>query len=146
MASEVGSSLLLFIAAVGVAGLAGGVMAGVVGDMSSTLRDRGTQIADAMSSSITVVNDPNNVPYDPTSNTLTLYVKNTGSSTLVTEDALVLVNGMHRDATFHVIADTAAWRSMTVLEITVDVELDPGDHEVLVSVGTVTDRMQFRVA
>lgn len=145
MASEVGSSLLLFIAAIGVAGLAGGVMAGVVGDMAGSLRDRGSQVANAMSSSVTVVNDPNNVPYDPDSGALTLYVKNTGSSTLVPEDMLVLVDGMHREASSEVLGGTLAWRSMTVLKVTVDANVEPGDHEVLVSVGTVTDRMEFRV-
>lgn len=145
MASEVGSTLLLFIAAVGVAALAGGVMAGVVNDMASELRDRGGAMADALATDVAIVNDPDNVPYDAGADQLTVYVKNTGTATLAPEDLLVLVDGQAVQTSTQLLEGAQKWHPQGVLEVTVTAVLATGDHSVHVSYQTVSDRMSFRV-
>lgn len=143
MASEVGSTLLLFIAAVGVAALAGGVMAGVVNDMASELRQRGGAMADALGTDVAIVNDPDNVPHNTTQ--VTIYVKNTGSTTLAPANLLVLVDGQHVPTTDQLLEGANKWHPQGVLEVTATVALTAGDHSVHVSYETVSDRMTFRV-
>lgn len=145
MASEVSSSLVLFIAAIAVAGLAGGVMAGIIGDMSNDLRERGSAMSDALATDVAIVNDPDNVPYDGGTNALTIYVKNTGTQTLAPEDLLVLVDGQAVTTSMSLLEGASKWHPQGVLEVTATTALASGDHSIHVSYQTVSDKLSFRV-
>lgn len=137
--------MILFIAAVGVAGLVAGGLSQAIGQMAVSLDDRGDQLAEAIENDIDIVNDPNNVPYDDAADELTLYVKNTGSRSLIEDDLTILVDGHHRDFSSSVV-DGGNWTTGAVLEVTVDVDLASGDHTArAVYTPHISDRLEFRV-
>lgn len=145
MGSEASSGMILFIAAITAAAVAGGAMASVIGKMTYQVQERGEGIADAMGTDLSIVNDPQNVPYDSTENNLTLYVKNTGTTTLVEEEVLVLVDGMHRTFNTTLLDGASRWDRGITAELTVDADLSTGDHRAkVVHTPNVADEMDFR--
>ncbi len=147
MASEVGSSLVLFIAVIAIAGLAAAGLSKAVGTMALEVDDRGQRLAEAIGTDIAIVNDPENVPYDDAENKLTIYVKNTGSRSLVSEDLVLLVNGQYEEFTDRNMEDRDGWPRGTVLEANVTVDLATGDHRVRVLyMPNIADEIEFRVS
>lgn len=145
MGSEVGSSLVLFIAVIAIAGLAAAGLSKAVGAMAVELDERGQSLADAIGTDIAIVNDPENVPYS--SNTLTIYVKNTGSRTLIAEDLTLLVDGQYEDFEHRHLDGTESWSEGTVLEANVTVSLSSGDHRVrALYAPNINDELEFRVS
>lgn len=145
MSSETTSSLVLFIAAIAIAGIAAGAMATVVGSVANELRDRGNSLADSVATDLAIVNDPDNVPYDDAANELTLYVKNTGEVRLTSEELFILVDGQHATFNATVLGTETEWKPGTVLEATVSVDLATGDHRARLTYNTVSDKLEFRV-
>jgi len=144
MAGEVATGLVLFISAVAVAGLAAAAMTHVVGGMAGELRERGEGLSAALSTGIAIVNDPVRVPY--AAGELTLYVKNTGSRTLITEELTVFVDGVHRSFTAELLDGETSWRPGVVAKLTVSVTLASGDHRAhAVYTPNIADGMDFRV-
>lgn len=144
MADNVASSLILWIAALALAGLAAGVMASVVVEFSGELQDRGKGLAEAVGTDLSIANDPQNVPYSAGS--LTLYVKNIGSTTLKTEELLVLVNGEHQTFTSSLLDGATSWTPGTVVQLTVSVTLSTGDHRArVIHTPSISDSIDFRV-
>ncbi len=145
MASEVGSTLIMFIAAVGLAGLVAAGLTQAIGQMAISVDDRGEDLADAIGTDLALVNDPDNVPYDDGSNQLTLYVKNTGTKTLTDSELTILIDGQHEsfDAT---VLNADRWSKGTVLQVTVSVDLDTGDHTArALYTPNIADTLEFRV-
>lgn len=146
MASETTSSLILFIAALAIAGIAAGAMAEIVGSMATELRDRGNAMADTIATDIAIVNDPDNVPYDGGADELTIYVKNTGTAVLAPNETLILVDGQAATYTTTYLDGATSWRPGVVTEFTVSpVQSPAGDTRVRVSYGTIGDSLEFRV-
>lgn len=146
MGSEASSSMILFIAALAAAAIAGGAMAGVIGEMTLEFRERGSGLTEAIGTDIAIVNDPKNVPYDDAENNLTIYVKNTGSEILNTEQLTVLVDGVDREFNATLVGDHDRWTKGTVQDLTVVVDLASGDHRVrAVYTPNVGDTLDFRV-
>lgn len=146
MGSEVSSGLILFIAAIAVAGVAAAGMAKVVGSMAHELGERGEVMSQAIGTDVALINDPDNVPYDSGAEELTLYVKNTGSQTLMVEELSVLVNGQHRTFTSQLLDGATRWSQGTVLELTVSVALASGDHKArVIYTPNIADNIEFRV-
>lgn len=146
MGSEASSSMILFIAALAAAAVAGGAMAGIIGEMTLEFRQRGQGLTQAIGTDLAIVNDPKNVPYDDANDNLTIYVKNTGSQTLITEDLTVLVDGDHESFNASLLDDVDRWTTGTVQEVVVDVNLASGDHRVRASyTPNVGDTLDFRI-
>lgn len=144
MSSEVGSSLVLFIAVMAVAGLAAAGLSQAVGSMAVEIDDRGRSLADAIGTDLAIVNDPENVPYD--GSTLTIYVKNTGSRSLVSEELAILVDGQYEEFDARTLGDSDRWTKGTVLEANLTVTLDSGDHRVrALYTPNIADELEFRV-
>ena len=138
------SHTLFFIVAVLVAGSLAGVFIGLANDMSRTMQDRGDAISDQLQTDITIINDPVVVPYSDS--TLTLYVKNTGTSTLSRSSLTILVDGLYQNYTVPGAPADPSWTPQKVLEIEMEVVLLPGDHKVkVVTANGVADEMQFRL-
>lgn len=147
MGSEASSSMIIFIAALAAAALAGGAMAGVIGQMTVEFRERGQGLAEAIGTDLAIVNDPENVPYDDPENNLTIYVKNTGSNTLTTESLTMLVDGTRETFNATLVTDEAdQWTTGTLQELIVEVDLGSGDHRVRASYPpNVADSLDFRI-
>lgn len=147
MSSEVGSSLVMFIAAIALAGVVAAGLSQTVGSMALEVDDRGQAMADAISTDLAIVNDPENVPYDSGTNTLTIYVKNTGSRKLVEEELTLLVDGQHETFDARNLDGKDAWPEGTVLEANVTVDLSNGDHRVrALYTPNIADEIEFRVS
>lgn len=146
MSSEVGAGLVMFIAAVAVAGLAAAGLSKAVGQMATEIDNRGDTLADAIGSDVAIVNDPENVPYDSGTNTLTIYLKNTGSKTLVDEELMLLVDGQHETFDARLLEGASRWSRGTVLEANVTIDLASGDHTVrAVYTPNLDDELTFRI-
>jgi archaellum component FlaG (FlaF/FlaG flagellin family) len=129
--------MIFFIAAVLVAGSMAGVFLSVGYEMAKKIE---------LESDIAINNDPAMMPYDGTS--LTLYVENTGSSTLMTSGLFVMMDGSYvNDTVLQVVGRSGAeWIPSTVLQITINISLVPGDHNVKVITGDgEADSLTFRV-
>lgn len=147
MSSEVGSSLIMFIAAVGIAGLVAAGLTQALGDVALEVDDRGETLADAIGTDLAIVNDPENVPYDTEgNNVLTIYVKNTGSRTLSSSDLMLLVDGQHETFDERFLDGSAPWSPGTILEANVTVSLTDGDHRVrALYTPNIADDLEFRI-
>jgi flagellar protein FlaG len=138
--------MIFFIAAVLVAGSMAGVFLSVGYEMAKKIELESESMTEAMQSDIAIINDPAMMPYDGTS--LTLYVENTGSSTLMTSGLFVMMDGSYvNDTVLQVVGRSGAeWIPSTVLQITIDIPLVPGDHDVKVITGDgEADSLTFRV-
>jgi flagellar protein FlaG len=138
--------MIFFIAAVLVAGSMAGVFLSVGYEMAKKIELESESMTEAMQSDIAIINDPAMMPYDGTS--LTLYVENTGSSTLMTSGLFVMMDGSYvNDTVLQLVGRSGAeWIPSTVLQITIDISLVPGDHNVKVITGDgEADSLTFRV-
>ena len=89
------SHLIWFIAAVTVAIAVVAALTASVFELTEGLEDRTDTLSGELRADIELVNDPERVPYEQSTSTLHVYVKNTGSSNLdLNADQLVIfVNG-----------------------------------------------------
>lgn len=146
MASSAASETILFIGAVLAASALAGVFAMVVGDLSDDVRSQGDRLGSELRTDITIINDPNAVPTAP----LVVYVKNTGTATLLTPETTVLLDGVvSQSVTYDVLGSTddATWPVGAVLQITVsDLSPGAGDHRLrVVSANGIDDSLEFTV-
>ncbi len=153
MASVSVSHLILFIASMVIAVSVAGVFTTSVDDLAQAIDDQGLQVSDNVRTSIDIISDSgsDNI-YDDSDETVTLYVKNTGSQSLdpVERQIDVLVNGefvSSEDIDIEVLSDgnEDTWDRNEVIERVIQQQLDPGDHRVLVIVNGDEETIQFRV-
>jgi len=151
VASTSVSTLVLFIAAVSVAAAVSGAMVTTVGDIASSLDDRGADVAADIDTDVEIISDPaSGAVYDAANGTVTVLVKNTGRRTLPTEGTgvEVLLDGRYVPRSSYgvtVLGDgDGAWRDGRVVRVVVDESLQPGDHRVTVVVGSERETMGFR--
>lgn len=131
MASVSVSHLILFIASMLIAASVAGVFTSSVDRLSGAIDEQGLQVSDDIRTDIEVISDNGTgaCVYDCDGNgNLTLYVKNTGTTTLPAEsDGMeVFVNGRFKtrgDVTVVVVSDTdgVRWRPGEVVRLEVSV-------------------------
>lgn len=145
MADASVSQMVFFIAAVLVAGSMAGVFISVSNSMSHTIEQRGDSMSTQLQTDITIINDPVVVPYSD--GNLTLYVKNTGTSTLSENSLTILVDGEFYNATRITSSNSdQKWLPEKVLTIQLEVYLNPGDHSAkVVTASGINDVLQFRI-
>ncbi|MDG6242769.1 MAG: flagellar protein G [Methanolobus sp.] len=131
--------MIFFIAAII---LAISVVALVSADVQSMMASSGTSsklLSEQMRTDLTVVNDPEIIPYNELSKTYTFYVKNTGKTELVPEYVTVLVDGIliaPENVDVSLVDGDVVWRPGDILTldvVTVPAPLEPGDHRILVA-------------
>lgn len=135
MASVSISHVILFIAAVAVAAMVATTATGIADDVSHALRDTGSNLGDKLDANFAIISDPgSNAIYDNNNTSITLLVKNTGSSVLPTDPRSVdtLVDGKLVSETNITVVDGDYWRPGNVVRITLNVSLSKGSHRVLV--------------
>ncbi|MXR52713.1 flagellar protein G [Halovenus sp. WSH3] len=146
MASVSVSHLIIFIAAMLVAGSVAGLLTTTVDDISRAIEDQGFSTSDEIRSDISIINDAGATSTNSSGSTtnVTLYVKNTGSSELSTqpEDIDVLINGQFvtgiGSGRITLLEGAEVWSEGEVVEIVVDVSdvtiNDPGENRAQVRV------------
>jgi flagellar protein FlaG len=135
------SHLIIFIAAMLVAGSVAGLLTTTVDDISGAIEDQGFSASDDIRSDITIINDAGATQANSTD--VTLYIKNTGNSDLSTQpnDIDILINGQFvtgiGSGRIRLLDGAQVWGEGEVVEIVVDItgiSIDPGENRAQVTV------------
>ncbi|MFD1644115.1 flagellar protein G [Haloarchaeobius litoreus] len=150
MASTSVSSMILFIAAMLVAASVAGTLVTSVGDVSGSIDARSADAAQTIDTEIDVISDPgSDAVYDESSTTVTLLVKNTGNGRLSADPSKpdVLVDGQYITASDRslTVVSGSEWRSGDVVRLELNVDLDPGEHRVVVIINGDREVFEFYV-
>ena len=146
------SHLVIFIASIVVAAGVAGTLVTQVDRVSTSIADQSEDVEEQIDTDIRIISDtgsPDTI-YDSGSDTLTLYVKNTGDTEpqLERTDIDVLIEGSFNSPDVQRVDDndeTGVWLPGTVIEVTVE-NPDPepqGDTRVTVSVHENEDTIRF---
>ncbi len=131
--------IIFFIASVVIAASFVGVAANAILNISNGIQDRGNMLADQLSGSFEIINDPTHMSNNP----LILYLKNTGKVPLSTAHITILIDGINED-NYTVSNDT--WMPGDTIALTVNVDLASGDHVVKVVLENgISDTFYFKV-
>ncbi len=131
--------MIFFIAAMV---LAISVVALVSADVQSMISSSGASsklLSEQMRTDITVINDPEVIPYNNVSTKYTFYAKNTGNTELVPEYVTVLVDGIMIepvDVDIELMDGDVIWRPGEILTLNVTTTpspLESGDHRILIA-------------
>ncbi len=131
--------MIFFIAALM---LAISAVAFISADVQSMIASSGTSskvLSEQMRTDITVVNDPELIPYNNISSKYTFYAKNTGKTELVPQYVTVLVDGIMIepvDVDIGLMDGDVIWRPGDILTLNVTTTpspLESGDHRILVA-------------
>ncbi len=142
--------MIFFIAALVVSMAIVGTLISTTQRFSDAIEERGAGMRDVLQTDVEVINDPVAMPYNASNNTLTIYIKNTGSTTLpfTNKTVLVMINGTYfENLTFVLPPGTQTWGPEIVLTVVVgDVTLPDADYRLKVVVkGGVSDTITFRI-
>jgi flagellar protein FlaG len=131
--------MIFFIAAMVLAISVVVLVSGNVQSMVSSSSASSKIVSEQMRTDITIVNDPEIIPYDNVSGKYTFYAKNTGKTELAPEYVTVLVDGILLEPASVDAALTdgdVVWRPGDILQLNVTTTpspLDEGDHRVLIA-------------
>lgn len=127
--------VVLFIAVVSVTAMAVGAVLTGIGAFAQSVGEAGDRDGAAIDAEVAIINDPEaGATYDESNETLTLYVKNVGESTLDPADLELLVDGEYVEPTALRVLDGDRWREARVLEVEAETPLAVGSHRALVDV------------
>lgn len=134
--------LVLFIAVLGVSALFAGMLADEAARYAGVVEREGDRDAAELGAEIAIVNDPAaGTTYED--GTTTLYVKNVGGETLDPDRLSVLVDGEYVTPSSLRVVDGDHWRVGRVLEVSVDGELETGDHRAAVRIDGAEEVLEF---
>ncbi|MFW6458259.1 MAG: flagellar protein G [Halodesulfurarchaeum sp.] len=149
MAIVSSETLIIFIAAVLVAGSVAGALTGGVNQLSEALSERSVDVSQEIRTDVAIISDSGSDEiYDEDTDTVTLLVKNTGSTTLQAEPETldVIINGVYRTNVDVTLIEEQDWIRGAVLRVEIaDVELDQDtDHRVVLTVEGNQEVFEFR--
>jgi len=140
---------IFFIAAVIVAVTLAGIFTTITYKLSADIGVRSDLASSVLKSDITIINDPESVPYNSTTGELIIYVKNTGKNILYTSKVTIIIDGLvipDSNITATILGGGESWTPGTVVEFHVNVSLSSGDHKVKVVLDNgISDEMYFRI-
>jgi flagellar protein FlaG len=143
------SHLILFIASMMIAASVAGVFTSSIGQLSGALSEQGLDVSSDVRTDIEVISDSgSDAIYNATSETITLYVKNTGTERLAAEPGQldVLVDGQFvTDYTVARADGTGAWQPGSVVRVDIAQSLSTGDHRVQLTVNNDEEVFEFRL-
>jgi flagellar protein FlaG len=107
-------------------------------------------LSEQLKTDITVINDPDTIPYDYSSKIYTFYVKNTGQADLSATRITVLIDGTFvPSGTLNktiIDGNTMMWQTGDVLKINATVTIASGSHKIRVMTDNgVEDEFEFRI-
>jgi len=114
----------------------------ISGNVQSMISSSGASsklVSEQMRTDITIVNDPEIIPFDNDTGKYTFYAKNTGKTELAPEYVTILVDGIliePADADVGLVDSDVVWRPGDILTLNVTTKpspLETGDHRVLVA-------------
>lgn len=149
MASVSVSHLILFIASMMIAASVAGVFTSSIGQLSGAISEQGFDVSKDVRTDIEIISDSgSDAIYNSSSETITLYVKNTGTERLAADpgELDVLVDGQFvTDYTVARADGSGAWRPGTVVRLDIQRSLGGGDHRVQITVNGDKEVFNFRI-
>ena len=140
--------LIFFIAAIFIAATLVAAFTSVIYDLNDAMESRGRSESMSVQSRVEVINDLVAMPYDNTSKTLDIYVKNTGATELWPNQTLVLIDGIDHNYTTAIVGGASAWGPGLTAVFTVEdcYFTADSDHflKVVASYGA-SDTKEFRI-
>jgi len=143
-------SLILFIASIVIAAGVAGVLIDTVAGISGALDDRGADVAENIRTDIEIISSSDSNVYDNGSNSISLYVKNTGRRTLPATGQTfdVIVDAQYRaDVNVNVVdGNSGEWTPHGVVNVTIqniDLTEGSGDHDVTLTVDGDEENFRF---
>lgn len=148
MASVSSAHLVLFIAAILIAAVLAGTVTESAGQLGNAIEENSDAESARTDAEIAVVSDADSptAVYNNSTDTLTLYVKNVGASTLPSDsdDVAVLVNGQYQTDVRTTVLNDDLWRPSVLLRVRVNVTLaDAADTRVVVNPTGARDTFTF---
>jgi flagellar protein FlaG len=132
------SHLIFFIAAMVVASAVAGIFVTTTLNFSKDIRRQAEARSNDLNTQVTIINDASAMPYNSTAQTLILYVKNIGSTSISPNSTRVLMDGWWNaswNLTTKLLDNASAWTNEAVLEVTIgNITLSSGDHRAKLSV------------
>ena len=149
MASAGAAELILFIAALLVAASVAGTLTSEVTRLGDAISARSLDVAGDVRTDVEVISDPAAGVYNTSGNeNVTVYVRNTGSSTLLADASAVdvLLDGEYRtDVTVTAVDGGNTWPEGEVVELQVNAtDLAAGDHRLKLVVNGDEEVLRFR--
>lgn len=153
MASVSVSHLVIFIASLVLAASVAGALVTGVDRISDGISDRSLDTSEEIRTDVSIISDPGSdaIYEEDEGGTVTLLVKNTGSSTLeaTSNQVDVLTDGEYvPDANVTVTSvegDSYDWTESAVVRVDANRTLEDGDHRVLIRVNGDEEVLEFRV-
>jgi flagellar protein FlaG len=137
MASVSSAHLVLFIAAILIAAALAGTATQSASRIGNAVEEQSDVDSDHTATELRIVSDPGSpaAVYDAANETLTVYVKNTGDTTIPSSASAVtiLVDGAQQTDTTTTVLDADQWRPGTLLRVRANVSL-PSNHQTRVVV------------
>lgn len=134
MPTNTASHLIFFIAAIFIALAVVGAITMVMDDLIDSITNRSDQEQKTIRSRVEVVNDAGAMPYNNTSKTVDIYVKNIGRERLDPNQTLILIDGVDKNFTYKIVGGSKNWTpGLTVVYTVKSVSFSPNtDHTVKV--------------
>ena len=146
MASDASfTQTIFFIASIVIAVSIAGTMIAVTGMMADEVRTKAGAAASEMGSSIVIINDPRQVPYDE--GQIIIYIKNVGSTAPSYRNMLIFLDGEFIEYDARLLDGTnETWSIGSVVEATITADVQEGDHTVKVVLSNgISDTLDFRI-
>ena len=140
--------LIFFIEAIIIALTLVGVFTLVINDFSDAIKNRSDAEQRSVRSRVEIINDLVAMPYNNTSKTMDVYVKNTGTERLDPNQTIIFIEGVHHNYTFRIIGGGVNWTaSVTVIFTVKDCYFSANtDHTVKVACDNgASDGKKFRI-
>ncbi|WP_435146736.1 flagellar protein G [Halobaculum sp. P14] len=149
MAGGSAAEMILFIAAILVAASVAGTLTSEVGRVSDAISARSLDVAGDVRADTEIVSDPGAPVWNTSGNgNVTVYVRNTGSSSLEASPAAfdVILDGQYEtDVSVSVVGAASTWYSGEVVKLEIPADnLDAGDHRLKLVVREDEEVFTFR--
>jgi len=147
MASVSASHLILFIASLVIAAGVAGTFTQGISRLSQGIDDQSLEVSEEVRTDIEVISDAGSPVYNNSTNTVTILVKNTGTSTLDNDSRFVeiLLDGRYRTNVTSTVVDGEEWRPNNVIRLEIGgADLTAGDHRVKIIVNGDEEVFRFR--
>jgi flagellar protein FlaG len=146
MASVSASHLILFIASLVIAAGVAGTFTQGISRLSQGIDDQSLEVSEEVRTDIEVISDAGSPVYNNSTKTVTILVKNTGTSTLDNDSRFVeiLLDGQYRTNVTSTVVDGEQWRPNNVARLEIGADLSAGDHRVKIIVNGDEEVFRFR--
>jgi len=147
VASVSASHLILFIASLVIAAGVAGTFTQGISRLSQGIDDQSLEVSEEVRTDIEVISDAGSPVYNNSSKTVTLLVKNTGTSEIPPDSRFIeiLLDGRYRTNVTVTVVDGETWQPSNVIRLEIGgADLSPGDHRVKLIVNGDEEVFRFR--